>query len=91
MQTGDLPGPLILCKSVCLWCLSAHSGPPLAASQGNSRARTLLARFQRLSLALSYLVLARRPALALVSFSGLWFSLFPLVKGKHSKPSKETP
>ena len=34
MQTGDLPGPLILCKSVCLWCLSAHSGPPLAASQG---------------------------------------------------------
>ena len=35
------------------------------------------ARFQRLSLALSYLVLARRPALALVSYSGLWFSLFP--------------
>ena len=35
------------------------------------------ARFQRLSLALSYLVLARRPALTLVSYSGLWFSLFP--------------
>ena len=55
---------------------------PLTAARRWRRPRATLAperfaRFQRLSLALSYLVLARRPALALVSYSGLWFSLFP--------------
>ena len=76
MQTGDLPGPLILCK------MFACGAFPLTAARRWRRPRTTLAperfaRFQRLSLALSYLVLARRPALTLVSYSGLWFSLFP--------------
>ena len=58
------------------------AGLPLTAARRWRRPRATLAperfaRFQRLSLALSYLVLARRPALALVSYSGLWFSLFP--------------
>ena len=58
------------------------AGLPLTAARRWLRPRATLAperfaRFQRLSLTLSYLVLARRPALALVSYSGLWFPLFP--------------
>ena len=90
VQTGDLPGPLILCKSVCLWCLSAHSGPPLAASQDNSRARTL----RSLSASVTRVVLSGPcPSPRARSSLLLWFVVLPLplVKGKHSKPSKETP
>ena len=60
-----------------LWlACAAHSGPPLAASQGNSRARAASLAFSACHSRRSYLVLARRPALALVSYSGLWFPLF---------------
>ena len=71
-------------------------GLPLTTARRWPRPRATLApgrfaRFQRLSLALSYLVLARRPRAH--SSLLLWFVVFPLplVKGKHSKPSKETP
>ena len=50
-----------------VWLLAAHSGPPLAASQGNSRARTLRSLSAFCHSRRSYLVLARRAALALVS------------------------
>ena len=76
--------------SVCLWCLSAHSGPPLAASQGNSRARTL----RSLSASVTRVVLSGPcPSPRARSSLLLWFVVLPLplVKGKHSKPSKETP
>ena len=76
--------------SVCLWCLSAHSGPPLAASQGNSRARTL----RSLSASVTGVVLSGPcPSPRARSSLLLWFVVLPLplVKGKHSKPSKETP
>ena len=60
-----------------LWIgLPLTTAPPLAASRA-TLAPGRFARFQRLSLAPLYLVLARRSALALVSYSGLWFPLFP--------------
>ena len=71
--------------------LPAHSGPPLAAFQGNSRARTASLAFSACHSRRYTLPLPRRPALALVSYSGLWVPLFPWLKGKRSKPSKETP
>ena len=76
--------------SVCLWCLSARSGPPLAASQGNSRARML----RSLSASVTRVVLSGPcPSPRARSSLLLWFVVLPLplVKGKHSKPSKETP
>ena len=75
---------------ILVWCLSAHSGPPLAASQGNSRARTL----RSLSASVTRVVLSGPCPLPRARSSLLlWFvvSPLPLVKGKHNKPSKETP
>ena len=67
--------------------LAAHSGPPLAASQGNSRARPLCSPAASVTRAAHWSLPVVPPSLV---STGLWFSLL-LVKGKHSKPSKETP
>ena len=82
---------MLLMMSLGFRCLAAPSGPPLAASQGNSRARTLHSLAAPVTRAAHYLVLARRPVLALVSVLRFVVSPLSLVKGKHSKPSKETP
>ena len=78
---------MVLMMSVGFGCLSAHSGPPLAASQGNSRARTL----RSLSASVTRVVLSGPcPSPRARSSLLLWFVVLPLplVKGKHSKPSR---
>ena len=69
---------MLLMMSLGFGCLAAHSGPPLAASQGNSRARTLHSLAAPVTRAAHYLVLARRPVLALVSITpACGFPSFP--------------
>ena len=81
---------MLLMMSLGFECLAAHSGPPLAASQGNSRARAFHSLAAPVTRAAFSGPCPTRRTRSSLRYSGLWFPLFPLVKGKHSKPSKET-
>ena len=67
---------MVLMMSVGFGCLSAHSGPPLAASQGNSRARNASLAFSVCHSRCLIWSAAVAPR-SLFSYSGLWFPLFP--------------
>ena len=82
---------MLLMMNLGFGCLAAPSGPAVGGVPGQLSRQGVSLACSACPLAPLFLVLARRAALALVSVTPVCgFPSFPLVKGKHSKPSKET-
>ena len=60
-----------------VWLPCRSQRPPVGGVPGQLSRQNASLAFSVCHSRRSYLVLARRPALALVSYSGLWFPLFP--------------